>query len=118
FSSRSRHTRSYGDWSSDVCSSDLAPSPALRARRRGGSTVAPAPPAARSPARVPPPPPPPPPPARRPTRRRWRGGRQPRASRGSSERHAEREIGRVRGHPARARQEGVSEVHANRAARH
>src|SRR5438094_10673724 len=24
FSSRSRHTRSYGDWSSDVCSSDLA----------------------------------------------------------------------------------------------
>src|SRR6266705_4275027 len=23
FSSRSRHTRSYGDWSSDVCSSDL-----------------------------------------------------------------------------------------------
>src|SRR5207248_4572019 len=28
-SSRRRHTRSYGDWSSDVCSSDLAP------RRRG-----------------------------------------------------------------------------------
>src|SRR6266705_1127868 len=26
FSSSSRHTRSYGDWSSDVCSSDLAPS--------------------------------------------------------------------------------------------
>src|SRR5207248_3375805 len=25
FSSRRRHTRSYGDWSSDVCSSDLAP---------------------------------------------------------------------------------------------
>src|SRR5437867_7049683 len=24
FSSRGRHTRSYGDWSSDVCSSDLA----------------------------------------------------------------------------------------------
>src|SRR5438094_237792 len=24
FSSRSRHTTSYGDWSSDVCSSDLA----------------------------------------------------------------------------------------------
>src|SRR5207248_4674517 len=23
FSSRGRHTRSYGDWSSDVCSSDL-----------------------------------------------------------------------------------------------
>src|SRR5207248_5686647 len=28
FSSRRRHTRSYGDWSSDVCSSDLiTPSP-------------------------------------------------------------------------------------------
>src|SRR5207248_5963351 len=27
FSSRRRHTRSYGDWSSDVCSSDLAPGP-------------------------------------------------------------------------------------------
>src|SRR5574340_1540281 len=26
FSSRSRHTSSFGDWSSDVCSSDLAPS--------------------------------------------------------------------------------------------
>src|SRR5207248_4794914 len=26
FSSRRRHTRSYGDWSSDVCSSDLATS--------------------------------------------------------------------------------------------
>src|SRR5437867_13256552 len=25
FSSRRRHTRSYGDWSSDVCSSDLPP---------------------------------------------------------------------------------------------
>src|SRR5207248_5894379 len=25
FSSRRRHTISYGDWSSDVCSSDLAP---------------------------------------------------------------------------------------------
>src|SRR5207248_7463740 len=25
FSSRRRHTRSYGDWSSDVCSSDLGP---------------------------------------------------------------------------------------------
>src|SRR5207248_5770237 len=24
FSSRGRHTRSYGDWSSDVCSSDLS----------------------------------------------------------------------------------------------
>src|SRR5438094_5220973 len=30
FSSRRRHTRSYGDWSSDVCSSDL---PCLRRRR-------------------------------------------------------------------------------------
>src|SRR5207248_7772883 len=27
FSSRRRHTRSYGDWSSDVCSSDLMRSP-------------------------------------------------------------------------------------------
>src|SRR5207248_8821069 len=27
FSSRRRHTRSYGDWSSDVCSSDLTPPP-------------------------------------------------------------------------------------------
>src|SRR5438094_2484270 len=30
FSSRRRHTRSYGDWSSDVCSSDL-----LEALRQG-----------------------------------------------------------------------------------
>src|SRR5438094_6880963 len=29
FSSRRRHTRSYGDWSSDVCSSDLMPKPAM-----------------------------------------------------------------------------------------
>src|SRR6266705_4120748 len=28
FSSRRRHTRSYGDWSSDVCSSDLTVAPA------------------------------------------------------------------------------------------
>src|SRR5207248_7121805 len=28
FSSRGRHTSSYGDWSSDVCSSDLALPPA------------------------------------------------------------------------------------------
>src|SRR5438094_3301911 len=27
FSSRRRHTRSYGDWSSDVCSSDLSQEP-------------------------------------------------------------------------------------------
>src|SRR3989454_4517430 len=32
FSSRRRHTRLQGDWSSDVCSSDL-PSPAARAAR-------------------------------------------------------------------------------------
>src|SRR5207248_7771099 len=31
FSSRRRHTRSYGDWSSDVCSSDL--------RRRGSRRI-------------------------------------------------------------------------------
>src|SRR5207245_4697955 len=29
FSSRRRHTRCYRDWSSDVCSSDLTPIPAL-----------------------------------------------------------------------------------------
>src|SRR6266516_6795585 len=29
FSSRRRHTRSYGDWSSDVCSSDLHPTSAI-----------------------------------------------------------------------------------------
>src|SRR5207248_5810794 len=29
FSSRRRHTRSYGDWSSDVCSSDLSSSAPL-----------------------------------------------------------------------------------------
>src|SRR5438094_2577847 len=33
FSSRRRHTRSYGDWSSDVCSSDL------RRRRRAASQL-------------------------------------------------------------------------------
>src|SRR5207248_4257562 len=31
FSSRRRHTRSYGDWSSDVCSSDLSTAPILLA---------------------------------------------------------------------------------------
>src|SRR5207248_3386925 len=31
--SRRRHTRSYGDWSSDVCSSDLAPARPAVARR-------------------------------------------------------------------------------------
>src|SRR5207248_4351030 len=30
FSSRRRHTRSYGDWSSDVCSSDLAVASGVR----------------------------------------------------------------------------------------
>src|SRR5207248_5955994 len=34
FSSRRRHTRSYGDWSSDVCSSDLR-----RMRRRERSSA-------------------------------------------------------------------------------
>src|SRR5215218_6223844 len=34
FSSRRRHTRSLCDWSSDVCSSDLATGPAPRRRRR------------------------------------------------------------------------------------
>src|SRR5207248_7642964 len=33
FASRRRHTRSYGDWSSDVCSSDLAVGRRRRARR-------------------------------------------------------------------------------------
>src|SRR5437867_13104709 len=32
FSSRRRHTRSYGDWSSDVCSSDLASVRGVRAK--------------------------------------------------------------------------------------
>src|SRR5207248_3684061 len=43
FSSRRRHTRSYGDWSSDVCSSDLhrggrraEAAPAARRRAAGG----------------------------------------------------------------------------------
>src|SRR5437867_3941725 len=36
FSSRRRHTRSYGDWSSDVCSSDLVNVPA---RRRSLSAI-------------------------------------------------------------------------------
>src|SRR5207248_4295567 len=31
FSSRRRHTRSYGDWSSDVCSSDLETAREIRA---------------------------------------------------------------------------------------
>src|SRR5207248_4469751 len=32
FSSRRRHTRSYGDWSSDVCSSDLREAERFRLR--------------------------------------------------------------------------------------
>src|SRR5207248_6715357 len=39
FSSRRRHTRSYGDWSSDVCSSDLWPFAMLTTR--GALPVAP-----------------------------------------------------------------------------
>src|ERR1039457_353912 len=35
FSSRRRHTRLQGDWSSDVCSSDLCCFPAETQRRRG-----------------------------------------------------------------------------------
>src|SRR5438094_9773141 len=40
FSSRRRHTRSYGDWSSDVCSSDLRSS--VRRTTWGVSTGSPA----------------------------------------------------------------------------
>src|SRR5437867_3603744 len=42
FSSRRRHTRSYGDWSSDVCSSDLegVGTPSL-ARARAGAVPLP-----------------------------------------------------------------------------
>src|SRR5207248_7597879 len=36
FSSRRRHTRSYGDWSSDVCSSDLTSRSATPWRRSSG----------------------------------------------------------------------------------
>src|SRR5207248_8957699 len=35
FSSRRRHTRSYGDWSSDVCSSDLWRDQLLGGQQRG-----------------------------------------------------------------------------------
>src|SRR6266705_6779752 len=35
FSSRRRHTRSYGDWSSNVCSSDLARRSTPRSRCNG-----------------------------------------------------------------------------------
>src|SRR5437867_5483404 len=37
FSSRRRHTRSYGDWSSDVCSSDLSTIASTTSRPHGGS---------------------------------------------------------------------------------
>src|SRR5438094_7516246 len=36
FSSRRRHTRSYGDWSSDVCSSDLHHAEAVTLGKRIG----------------------------------------------------------------------------------
>src|SRR5207248_4351724 len=39
FSSRRRHTRSYGDWSSDVCSSDLVTT-ARPQRQNGHETTA------------------------------------------------------------------------------
>src|SRR5437879_12675126 len=39
FSSRRRHTRYIGDWSSDVCSSDLSNAPTL-GQERIGSTLA------------------------------------------------------------------------------
>src|SRR5438874_12124810 len=39
FSSRSRHTRSLRDWSSDVCSSDLGSAPALRRPAGGGAAA-------------------------------------------------------------------------------
>src|ERR1039457_6114592 len=46
FSSRRRHTRLQGDWSSDVCSSDLyADQSKLLAKRSPGLTFAPGPPA-------------------------------------------------------------------------
>src|SRR5256885_11174204 len=38
FSSRRRHTRLQGDWSSDVCSSDLAP----RSKTQGAASAKPA----------------------------------------------------------------------------
>src|SRR5574340_734595 len=42
FSSRRRHTRSFGDWSSDVCSSDLPPhATRAHAPRRGARPVPP-----------------------------------------------------------------------------
>src|SRR5256885_6184912 len=60
FSSRRRHTRLQGDWSSDVCSSDLPPlrfairiGGVLRiAKRGGGETVEPANPQERLPSGI------------------------------------------------------------------
>src|SRR5256885_8076570 len=40
FSSRRRHTRLQGDWSSDVCSSDLIETAALHGRERNDPTLA------------------------------------------------------------------------------
>src|SRR5437867_6120196 len=39
FSSRRRHTRSYGDWSSDVCSSDLLGDDARQVGNLDGETT-------------------------------------------------------------------------------
>src|SRR5207248_8281325 len=39
FSSRRRHTRSYGDWSSDVCSSDLLWNHSIDACVRGSDSM-------------------------------------------------------------------------------
>src|SRR5688500_20340934 len=39
FSSRRRHTRLQGDWSSDVCSSDLASSTSMRVAREWRATL-------------------------------------------------------------------------------
>src|SRR5205807_5592857 len=41
FSSRRRHTRLQGDWSSDVCSSDLEVDRVVEAGQPGGAAVAP-----------------------------------------------------------------------------
>src|SRR5437763_13695500 len=46
FSSRRRHTRYIGDWSSDVCSSDLGRSPGCPARRTPRTVAAGGPPRA------------------------------------------------------------------------
>ena len=40
FSSRRRHTRYIGDWSSDVCSSDLAITNLIAILEAGGATLA------------------------------------------------------------------------------